>query len=55
MKMQKGSAYPSETSNEYTGGMNQYSTPIAHISDANKPGPRPPYQPLKTTAASGNW
>ena len=36
------------------GGMNQYQIPVAQISEANKPGPRPPYQALRTTAASGS-
>ena len=41
--------------NESTGGTNQYSTPVMQISEANKPGPRPPYQALRITAASGSW
>jgi hypothetical protein len=35
--------------------MNQYKVPAAQIAEANTPGPRPPYQALRTTAASGSW
>ena len=55
MKMEKPIACSGDSSNECTGGTNQYKIPVAQISEANKPGPRPPYQALRTTAASGSW
>ena len=54
MKMDKPSTCSGDMTHERTGGMNQYQTPVAQISEVNKPGPRPPYQALRTTAASGS-
>jgi hypothetical protein len=55
MKMEKGSTCSGAVVNEFTGGTNQYELPVMSISEANNPGPRPPYQALRTTAASGSW
>jgi hypothetical protein len=55
MKKDKPSACSEDTRNEYIGGTNKYQTPITQMSEANHPGPRPPYQALRITAASGSW
>jgi hypothetical protein len=54
-KMANPSSYSDDRTNESAGGMSQYSTPIQQISEASRPGPRPPYQPARTTATSGSW
>ena len=52
--MEKGSTCSGDTLKRIHGGTNQYAAPVMQISEANKPGPRPPYQALRITAASGS-
>jgi hypothetical protein len=54
-KMKNPSSYSADRANESEGGMSQYSTPIQQVTEASSPGPRPPYQPARTTATSGSW
>jgi len=52
--MLNGSAWSADIFNECTGGTNQYWAPITQMSEANRPGPRPPYQALSSTATIGS-
>jgi hypothetical protein len=54
-KIANGSRCSGATANEFTGGKNQYCVPTMQTTAATKPGPRPPYQAVSTTAASGRW